>query len=431
MSNRHSTFSTPRRRFSSKTLLYFLPGLLLVFLVANICLETGCQSSSLPAFVETAVYNNSTRILPLSKEEIELVGTVQTWAAQAGRAAPELDGGLTYVARSVVEELRSRGPNLLSEFNNTLVQEKMVKYGVSDSAFRTQVAMSFRLSDWETQSADALRTELATGRYTHFGISVVWNWWPPGYYIMLILSRRPVALDPFPKKAAEFDRVELSGTLLEGLKKPTAFVSPPQGTVVENLLDIKPDGSFQTHIFFNNGPGIYRVEIAGEGSMGPEIVALMPVEVGNVKEVESAPIEVPIEENEEKAKILIFSLINRERKAAGLNELKMDPALGKIAQSHADEMQRLKYAAHRSPTTGMAADRANTAGIPWLRIGENVAVNQSALQAHQSLMESPAHRANVLDPAFEYIGLGIVFDDDNHGNRQVYLVENYAKLQNR
>jgi uncharacterized protein YkwD len=191
---------------------------------------------------------------------------------------------------------------------------------------------------------------------------------------------------------------------------------------------VQPDGSFRANVFFNEGAGVYRVEVGGDSPLGPEVAALMPVNVGGVADDEEATPN-PVEDTEARAKILVIRQINRERRAAGLPPLAIFAPLARVAQSHAEEMRELKYAAHASPKTGMAADRATAAGIHWRRIGENVAVNQSAMTAHASLMESPGHRANVLDGEVTYVGVGVAFADDGHGHRVVYLVENFVALQ--
>jgi len=349
---------------------------------------------------------------------------VARWAALAGRATPQLDSGLTVVCRRLAERMKAGGANSISQIDNQIVQDEMIRAGVSDAAIRTQMASVPTLDALDQVLKDAIQRELGEGRYTHFGVGVAKQFFPRGYYVMLLFTRRPITLDPFPRQVADGERVELAGTLLDGLKTPRAYLSKPSGNVHDVLLNINKDGSFCTHVFFNEGSGEYRVEISGESSLGPEIVALMPVQVGEYEKPKT-PDVLPLAKTAEQARNMVFQYVNKARRDAGLPSLKRNVGLERIAQSHAVEMSKLRYAAHRSPTTGMISDRANKAGIKWQRIGENVALNQSALAAHISLMESPAHRANVLNPHFTHLGIGVVFADDGHGHRLVYLVENY------
>jgi hypothetical protein len=401
---------------------------ILLATVLLVALASGCPRSpqepeSLPAF-----YNQPLPAVPLSEAETTVGQMVEKWASKSGRATPELDPGLILVCRAVANRMARGKPGAIDDFSNATLQKEMLRYGISDSAVRTQMASSFKLTDIETRLGAGVMEELADGRYTHFGVGEVRRLWPPLHYVTLVFSRRPVRLDPFPKTADVFDAIALSGTLLVGLTNPIVYISDPSGKVREPNVRVQPDGSFRANVFFNEGAGVYRVEVGGDSPLGPEVAALMPVNVGGVADDEEATPN-PVEDTEARAKILVIRQINRERRAAGLPPLAIFAPLARVAQSHAEEMRELKYAAHASPKTGMAADRATAAGIHWRRIGENVAVNQSAMTAHASLMESPGHRANVLDGEVTYVGVGVAFADDGHGHRVVYLVENFVALQ--
>jgi len=50
--------------------------------------------------------------------------------------------------------------------------------------------------------------------------------------------------------------------------------------------------------------------------------------------------------------------------------------------------------------------RAN--GVQYIRAGENLAGNPSVQGAHTSLMNSPGHRANILNPYYTHVGIGII-----------------------
>ncbi len=384
---------------------------------------TSCQAAEAPTPAAT-MFNQPTNAFAPNGDEFAVRRLVTNWSGALDSQSPTFDSNLGVVCRRVAQRLKKGGSESMSSITNVVVQEEMTRAGVSDAAIRTQMAQVPRLGDLERMLKNAIQTELSEGRYTHFGVGVSHQFFPRGYFVMLLFSRRPITLDPFPRQVADGERVELAGTLLGGLKNPRAYISKPSGVVRDVLLDIKTDGSFSTHIFFNEGPGVYRVEVSGDGSLGPEIVALMPIDVGKFEKKPPAE-KLPLAKTEGQARNMVFQYINKARKDHGLPPFKRLGSLEQIAQSHAAEMSRLHYAAHRSPTTGMVTDRANKAGILWQRIGENVALNQSSLAAHISLMESPAHRANVLNAHFTHLGIGLVFADDGHGHRLVYLVENY------
>jgi hypothetical protein len=67
-----------------------------------------------------------------------------------------------------------------------------------------------------------------------------------------------------------------------------------------------------------------------------------------------------------------------------------------------------EYFSHESPTTGDVAHRLRAASIPYRNAGENIALDASVDNAHRAFMNSPAHRANVLNPDFTNLGIGVV-----------------------
>lgn len=110
----------------------------------------------------------------------------------------------------------------------------------------------------------------------------------------------------------------------------------------------------------------------------------------------------------------MLALVNAERERAGLAPLDADERLATVARSHADEMFRLGYFAHQSPVTGEVVDRLDHAGLAWIVTGENLALAQDVEEAHVGLMDSPGHRANILNPAFTRVGIGVIRSPD-HG----------------
>jgi uncharacterized YkwD family protein len=104
----------------------------------------------------------------------------------------------------------------------------------------------------------------------------------------------------------------------------------------------------------------------------------------------------------------MLDLINQERAKAGVKPLTMDNELVKIARLKAQDMIDKKYFDHTSPTYGDPFKMMKTFGITYGYAGENLAGNQTVENAHVSLMNSPGHRKNILNPNYTYIGIGIV-----------------------
>ena len=123
----------------------------------------------------------------------------------------------------------------------------------------------------------------------------------------------------------------------------------------------------------------------------------------------------------------LVAAINAERTARGLEALSPDPALCAAARAHSREMCALNYFAHQSPTPGgeTPIDRylgeLHTDGErrpATALVGENIfyasVTNEvyGAGYAHRSLMASPSHRGNILEPRFTKVGVGLYRDPE-------------------
>lgn len=113
-------------------------------------------------------------------------------------------------------------------------------------------------------------------------------------------------------------------------------------------------------------------------------------------------------EVDEAAETQMLDLLNQERSKAGLPPLVMDPQLRDIARAHSREMFMLGYFSHNSPVNGTPVDRFNKAGITYITMGENLAYAPNLQVAHEGLMNSPGHRANILSPDFGRVGIGVI-----------------------
>lgn len=105
---------------------------------------------------------------------------------------------------------------------------------------------------------------------------------------------------------------------------------------------------------------------------------------------------------------LMIRLVNRERQERGVKTLSLDNGLRSLARGHSEDMFKRGYFSHYSPEGKDIAQRANEAKINFLTIGENLAYAPTLELAHRGLMNSPGHRANILSPDFNKVGIGIL-----------------------
>ena len=110
----------------------------------------------------------------------------------------------------------------------------------------------------------------------------------------------------------------------------------------------------------------------------------------------------------------VIALVNEERLSRGLYELKRNSTLVESARAHSLDMAENRYFSHTSRDGQTAGERIRDAGYNWKTYGENIAAGQiDAEEVFQDWMESRGHRENILDPYFEDIGVGYVYDPDS------------------
>jgi uncharacterized protein YkwD len=128
--------------------------------------------------------------------------------------------------------------------------------------------------------------------------------------------------------------------------------------------------------------------------------------------------------------LALLEATNAARAENGLGPLQMDETLALAARHHALEMATLNYFSHQSPTPENATppQRIARAGSPYIAVGENIAkmpptqTSQLASETTSGWMNSPGHRANILETRFTHVGFGLAKDTQGF----IYVVQNFA-----
>ena len=118
----------------------------------------------------------------------------------------------------------------------------------------------------------------------------------------------------------------------------------------------------------------------------------------------------------------LLSAANVDRAAHGVSPIHFDEHLQVAARQHAYEMVRHREISHQFPGEQDLAARAGDAGARFSLITENVAEAPDASQIHDLWMHSAGHRANLLDPAVDAVGIAVIRD-----RGQFYAVEDFGK----
>ncbi|MFN3209858.1 MAG: CAP domain-containing protein [Roseovarius sp.] len=134
----------------------------------------------------------------------------------------------------------------------------------------------------------------------------------------------------------------------------------------------------------------------------------------------------------------MLDLINAERAARGIDPLTLELRLNDASEDHSAWMDDALVFSHTGAGGSDPGDRMRDAGFvfsgSWTW-GENIAMqsergapglSDDVIDLHNSLMNSSGHRANILNPNFEVIGIGIEVGD-NRGFDAVYVTQAFAR----
>jgi uncharacterized membrane protein required for colicin V production len=197
--------------------------------------------------------------------------------------------------------------------------------------------------------------------------------------VLLILAISVARALPSPRADEALDNSVVAGALTHP-DAPTQqlFLTIAGDRVLESLLALEPVLGDQRLIL----KGDARVEFP-------------PAQPGDIAEV---PEDADV----------IFQLVNEARLAEGLAPLAWSDELAAVGAAYAEEMYLAGFISHFSSETGGVADRVGEAGIRLAIVGENIGLAASARAVHIGLMDSQDHRANILHPDFDRVGIGAV-----------------------
>jgi len=142
-------------------------------------------------------------------------------------------------------------------------------------------------------------------------------------------------------------------------------------------------------------------------ALNQTLTKLITVEPGSEESVE-LPYKVPNSTPEPSLESQMLDMVNEERTSRGLKPLAADPQLVPVARAHSADMWSRGYFSHYTPEGEDPFERMKDAGIRFRTAGENLALAPTLQIAHTGLMNSPGHRANILNPAFGRVGIGIM-----------------------
>lgn len=117
----------------------------------------------------------------------------------------------------------------------------------------------------------------------------------------------------------------------------------------------------------------------------------------------------------------VFDQLNQQRQKAGLPALEWNELVAEAARRHAAMLAENEELSHQYPGEPSLQERLGSVGVRFTRAAENVARTEYVEDVHLALMNSPGHRANMLNPAYNAAGIGVVERDG-----KVYAAQDFV-----
>ncbi|HUT52134.1 MAG TPA: CAP domain-containing protein [bacterium] len=341
-----------------------------------------------------------------------------------------VDPNLVEAARALARQYQNNTADVNSTLSTQNRTKVMGEHGIYENSLRC-IPLFFSTSD-DIRSQLKLREKSGTVRYTQVGAGAAM---PRGmkYGVMVIvLADKRTELSPFPRQVNLPSSWTLRGKLANSCRgsKAKVLLTSPGGKV--QSIEAKMNGdSFSATIPFNQGAGTYHLEVEAVGSGTAKIAALMEVTAGGAGGSSSSTFEVSgfdrVPGDEAEAEDMMLEMINQVRFKEGLEAVSDDPHLKELARAQSRDMKERQYVGHLSPEFGTLSDRVQAAGLSGYAIKENVALDNDLAQAMNNLLKSPAHRAVIIDPDVNTVGVGIAFSGQGN-DRQYYVSQEFAKI---
>src|SRR5258705_9395648 len=123
------------------------------------------------------------------------------------------------------------------------------------------------------------------------------------------------------------------------------------------------------------------------------------------------------------AEQILYDAVNRERSSLGLRQLQWDNALANAARLHTTLLAAHDALSHRFDGEADLQTRLRMAGASFSLVAENVAQAPDVSTLHIAWMNSAPHRANILDPQVDSIGIAI-----ERRGEEYYATQDFAAV---
>ncbi len=354
----------------------------------------------------------------------EAFARIEAYMQSSGAGVPFFDARLAAVATEYAGLLQER-----ATLPRGFVEYFFTRYGIAEP-YPKIVSFGFSAhgqDEFFLRFEEALQKILSSDTSLRVGIGLAR---PDQDTVQLILAMLPgnLLLEKVSRQLREGESLVLRGSLQGAYRGVRLVITNPNGKTMAVKGVGAPEGfSFSTPL--SAGKGRYEVELIGDGASGPEVCGLFSVYVGEAPTLvmpELGETQEKVALSVEEAEQRIFALINAERKKAGLPALLPLPAAQKVARAYSEEMKLTGKVGHISVISGKPEERLKRGGVTAPLILENVARAYSADDAHEGLMESPGHRANILHSKVTHVGVGVAIAMDSNSPPAYYVTQAFV-----
>jgi uncharacterized protein YkwD len=234
-------------------------------------------------------------------------------------------------------------------------------------------------------------------------------------------------LAPVPAQVRAGSWVEVQAELRVPFSGAKVVVLGPRG--VPKAIPTSANGSSVRARFAADVEGPWLVQVLADVAHGPRPVLEASLVAGagerRGRARQPAPGEDADSPNSDPDSAL-YRMLNVARQSEGLPAIAREMRLDQLAMAQALALEKARRVAH-DLGGGDPEARVSAAGLRLLAVGENVAHAESVARAHRALWASPSHRANILSPYFDAIGIGVVRDSSGG----VWVCELFGRFADR